>query len=361
MSITNRKSDPEFEDKVHQACQIVRRKFSEGLAEITNPRFLTRRFDEFLRRNDPIYVELLKGMEDEALSKTFVSYWTIAHTLATKSRFWLEDAVAEIIVLQTKRFGRPATHVYSQAMLGQGYYEQKKAVADIGEEELEHLTERSPWRPLMKEDALKEVDLLVGEQERERVDKKERRQFQRRAWDEVKNQETIDRDRRHLNRIAKAVGGREIADVNVQCNLLVIEPERSDGRPHVHAFRFINPKTVSSHAQRKQERVNLLRLYGFLVQEKILRKPEGIQVAVAELLPRVGSDFDRYDYYPDYFSAYTYWSSEKLWSFIGVPFQVVTKAIESVAQEFREQLKDGLRSLLPDSQSLLRTARKRKR
>src|SRR5688500_10794655 len=96
----SKKHDADLAAKRQQAVDIVQRKFSEGLAELCDPRFLAKRYDEFLRRDDPIYVELLKGMQDEALSKTFVSYWTIAQTLATKSRFWLEDAVAEIIVSQ---------------------------------------------------------------------------------------------------------------------------------------------------------------------------------------------------------------------------------------------------------------------
>src|SRR6266850_147444 len=50
-------------------------------------------------------------MNDEDLTRTLVTYWTIAQTLATKSRFWLEDAVAEIITGQVRLFGRRATHV----------------------------------------------------------------------------------------------------------------------------------------------------------------------------------------------------------------------------------------------------------
>lgn len=50
-----------------------------------HPRFLEDRYAEFQRKNDPIYGELLDGMGDEALAKTFVSYWTIAQTLATRS------------------------------------------------------------------------------------------------------------------------------------------------------------------------------------------------------------------------------------------------------------------------------------
>src|SRR5437016_3778366 len=68
------------------AVEIVQRKFSAGLAGLCDPHFLVKRYAEFLHRDDPIYVELLKGMDDEPLSKTFVSYWTIAQTLATKSR-----------------------------------------------------------------------------------------------------------------------------------------------------------------------------------------------------------------------------------------------------------------------------------
>jgi hypothetical protein len=44
----------------------------------------------------------------------------------------------------------------------------------------------------------------------------------------------------------------------------------------------------------------------------------------------------------------TFWSTDRLWYFIGVPFEVATKAIDVVVGEFRERLKDGLR-LLPGS------------
>jgi hypothetical protein len=333
-----------------QVVEIVQKHFSKGLAALCDPRFLAKRYDEFKYKDDPIYAGLLGGMEDEALAKTFVSYWTIAQTLATQSRFWLEDSVAEIITSQVRFFGRKATHVYSQKMLAEGYCERNVAVADLGENYTEHLTDRRPWRPRMKENALKRVDVLVGEQERERVDIQQRRKpLQPRTWEEDRNGTATVKDQKHLKRIARAVGGRAISDVAIQCNLLVIEPDQKDGKPHVFAFRFINPKTISSHAQRKQERVNLLRLYAYLVQEKLFREPAAIHVSVAELLPRLGSSFDRYDHYPDYFSRHTYWSADQLWDFIGVPFDVVSAAIRNVGQGFREQLRNGLSLLLPGS------------
>lgn len=44
----------------------------------------------------------------------------------------------------------------------------------------------------------------------------------------------------------------------------------------------------------------------------------------------------------------TYWTTEQLWQFIGVPFEAVTLAIRDAAKEFRKRLIEGLRSLLPE-------------
>src|SRR5687768_12742976 len=132
------------------AIEIVQKHFSSGLAEICDEDFLNARYQQFKIRDDPIYAELLRGMQNEDLSKTFVSYWTIAHTLATQSRFWLEDAVADIILHQVRERKREALHVYSAKMLGAGYFASRKTVAELGEDELEHLTARSPWRVPMK-------------------------------------------------------------------------------------------------------------------------------------------------------------------------------------------------------------------
>jgi len=245
-------------------------------------------------------------------------------------------------------------------MLGNGYLEQGKTIADIGEEQLEHLG-RQAWRPVMKAKALREVDVLVGEQERERKEEEQKRKpFERNTWSDTKNRKAKEQDRQQLKRIADAVKETETSSVLMQCNLLVVEPDMGDNKPHAFAFRFINPKTIASHAQRKQERVNLLRLYAYLVQEKVFREPTAIHVCIAELLPRLGGSFEEYDHYPDYFSTETYWTSEQLWKFIGVPFGVVSEAIRTVAQTFREQLKSGLRDLLPDAKAKV-VSKKRRR
>lgn len=334
------------------AVEIIRKQFSKGLEELCDPKFLSRRYNQFLLKSDPIYVDLLKGMEDERLSKTFVSYWTIAHTLATRSRFWLEDAVALIILHQAKELKtRAATHVFSQSMLSDGYLKQEdaKGIADIGEYEREHLCDRKPWRTVIKTSALEAIDRLVGQQEREKVE--ERKPFVVRQWDKVQDEKVRGVDNQQMAKVASSFTGNEVSEVTIQCNLLVVEPDPLKGTVHAMAVRYINPKTISSHPARKQERVNLLRLYALLVQEKIFRDPVTIGVAVAELLPRYSGDFSLNDRYPDYFSAATYWNYEKLWNFIGVPFDVVTAAIQDVAQEFRKRLKDSLRALLPNARA----------
>ncbi len=69
------------------------------------------------------------------------------------------------------------------------------------------------------------------------------------------------------------------------------------------------------------------------------------------LQERETSSFEQYDCYPNYFSTETFWTSEQLWEFIGVPFAVVSQAVTNVAQLFREKLKGGLRDLLPDAKT----------
>ena len=159
----------------------------------------------------------------------------------------------------------------------------------------------------------------------------------------------MSKDKEQLARIAASLKGPPATETPMQCNLLVIEPDKLDGNIHAWGIRFINPKTFSQHAARKQERVNLLRLHALLVQEKIMRQPDAICVCLAELLPRKRQR-ESQDHNSDYFSAVTYWSSDKLWRFIGVPFGVVSIAIREEAKAFRQKLKEGLRTLLPEHQ-----------
>jgi hypothetical protein len=343
-----RLTDDELKAKYAWAVQIVQRHFENGLAEISDARFLDERY-EFQHKNDPIYAELLSGMRAPRLAKTFVSYWIIAQTLATRSRFWLEAAVAEIIIHQAKHFGRPALEVYSQAMLGHGCLKQRKPIAEIGEEELEHLTEASRWEVPIRQSALRTIDVLVGEQERlDRLDRPQREPFRPDVCNKDDCRRAKELDHGHLMKVAESLQGQKTELTLLQCNLLVIEPDKGDKQLHAWAIRFVNPKTIAQHAARKQERVNLLRLYALLLQEKITRQPQSVSVCIAALVPRYKS-WNIPDGYPAYFSPDTYWTTDRLWDqFIKVPFEVVRFAIHAAARGFRDRLIDGLGNLLPE-------------
>jgi hypothetical protein len=239
---------------------------------------------------------------------------------------------------QMENSGRNVEAFYTQSMLSHGLLEQRVSLREMGERQRENLSSRRPWRVNVRALALQAVDLLIGQQERERVEHTEGRR--RRAW-QMPQEEIVARDREHLSEIATATEKGSFSEVTLQCNLLVIEPDKKDGEPHAWAIRLVNPKAISSHSIRKQERVNLLRLYAFLVQEKILRSPQDISVCVAEYVPRK-NEYESYDRYPDYFSAETYWSSEVLWKFIRVPFEVVTLALKEAAAHFHAELTKGL-------------------
>src|SRR5688572_420428 len=103
----------------------------------------------------------------------------------------------------------------------------------------------------MKVSALRKVDVLVGDQERVKPPK--RKPFQVRQWTDLENSTAKDMDRRLLDEVVGANDDGDLADVTLQCNLLVVDPNKVRDTPSVHGFRFVNPKTLANHATRKQE------------------------------------------------------------------------------------------------------------
>lgn len=117
----------------------------------------------------------------------------------------------------------------------------------------------------------------------------------------------------------------------LQCNLLVVNPQPRG----VWAFRYVNDRVLKP-AQARREKVNILRLFAWLSQEKILRRPQQMMAVIADLLPR----WNLYpaDQGPELFSSITWWSHDRLWEFIGVPFGVVDIAIDEVGKGLRGEL-----------------------
>lgn len=194
--------------------------FSRGLSKICDSDFLKARYDAFRDKEDPIYLELLDGMKDEPLSRTFVSYWTTAHTLATQSRFWIENAIAEVLIRVAQKNEKNDLRIYSQSMLGDGWIDRGVSVVDIGEEQLEHLSDRRPWRVSMQRHILETVDVIVGEQERERVN---REGFLKRQWEKVIDPEVLGKDRKCMERVAASLIGPPVSEAKMPVNFLESE------------------------------------------------------------------------------------------------------------------------------------------
>jgi hypothetical protein len=218
-----------------------------------------------------------------------------------------------------------------------------KTIADIGESEREHLADSRPWKAEIQKSALDEVNNRVNHYEATYVLSRKSPQTRELSADILSAFDRLDRE--DLEAVANSIKGPPPWSQFFHCNLLVVEPDARDKTIHAFAIRFINPKTFTG-ADKRKGRADLLRLYAFLVQEKPFRFPVSIQPCVAELFPRSG-EASQTSGYPDYFSPLTYWPSEKLWKFIGVPFDVVTIAIEIVARQLRPQLEQNLRDLLP--------------
>jgi hypothetical protein len=318
------------------AVEIVSNQFRAGMARVFDRSFMNSRFHEFVKRSDPIYVSLLAGMDDEGVARAVVGNWMVAHTLATQSRFWLEDAIIEMLIARVREGLEPRRSVYSRQMLADGWHASGKTIWDVGEGLREEIHGRGAWRPLIQENALREIEQIVGEEERrfEQVPSFARRDVFM----------TEEDDQQSLDRSSTALSGLARPSV-VRCNLLVIEPERSDHAPHAWAIRYINPTTFGQASAIKAERANLLRLRAYLSQEKPFRAPGLIQVAIADLVPRASRESET-GRTRNYFSSRTYWSAERLWGFLEVPFAAVTAGIREAGSAMRTQLGAELRKLL---------------
>ncbi len=322
------------------AVEIVQRRFAKELERYCSPEFVHERYSKFIRDRDPILHPLVLGMEDVPLQAAYVSFFSIYQTLATQNRFWLEAAIAEILVHQAREFGHSATEVFTQNMLAEGNgYVRGKSVADVGDAELEHVVGKKEWLVTLKNEILVTAKDLVDD-----YDRKFDRGAVKLKEPELSRlgRELIDVDQKQMQKMRQSVRGQETPSHKLYCDLLVVGPDLLDGEVRVRAFRLVNPKTFEERAKRKEERLNLLRLMGYLVQEEILRSPETIEVKIAEIVPRRSSSRGILGF--PYFTHRSYWTAEDFWShYIKVPFDVIEWAIQDIGQHF---LADRLRELL---------------
>jgi hypothetical protein len=323
------------------AVEIVQRRFTMELERYCCDRFVHERYLTFERDRDPILHPLVIGMEDVPLQKAYVSFFSIYQTLATQTRFWLEAVIAELLVHQAIEFGHSATEVFTQNMLADGNgYVRGRTVADVGDTKLEHVVGKKEWLVTLKNQILETAKDLVDEYDR----KYDRGAVKLKEPELVRlERELIDVDQQQMKKMKQSVRGQGTPSHKLYCDLLVVRPDLLDGEVRVRAFRLVNPKTFGERAKRKEERLNLLRLMGYLVQEEILRSPETIEVQIAEIVPR-HSPSKGISGFP-YYTHRSYWTAYEFWdNYVKVPFDVIEWAIQDIGQRF---LADRLRELLP--------------
>lgn len=329
------------------ATKIIQERFQHGIDDQFSEKRIKKAFDQFNRTKDPIYHALLQGMGDESLARAFVTYWKSGQALATRSRFWLERAMVELLVNQVLKYHNCDMEVYTNAMLRSGMLKKRKPVAELGAQGvLEYQAPQGVWQVEIKTELLDQVDKLVAQQERVPLlptEPSERLEAQRKA-----DAALSEADKQAVHALRKSVTGNAVSTIPIRCNLIVVDPNKVHGTTMVNAMRIINPRTFDKPADRKQERTNVLRLYAYLIQEMPDIDPRAIRVRVAELLPR-HSHFENLDHYPQYFSDMTYWTAIEMWRFIGVPLPIVSEAIESAASALRDNLTKQLKVVLPGS------------
>lgn len=318
------------------AVDLVDARFQRGLENVFNKAFVESRFDVFVARSDPVYATLLQGISDERVARVMVGNWIVAHTMATQSRFWLEDAIVDLLYARCAREPLPQLRprIYSLHMLAEGWYSNRKSLWDAGEQWREQLHGTRAWHPLIQEQALREIDMIVGDETR--------------AYDtspvnrgDQSLQMSQEADQAALDRAASALGG-SAKRTTIRCNLLFIEPEVADHEPHAWGIRYINPTTFNQGATIKEERMNLLRLRAYLAQEKPFRAPGKVRVVAADLVPRSANTPGRE---AALFSPLTRWTGHTLWDFLQVPFAAVTAGIRRAGAAMEAQLREELTRL----------------
>jgi len=322
------------------AVEAVRENFSKGISQVLADAFVGTRFDAFAARQDPITATLLQGMDSVPTARVLVGNFTLAHTIATQSRFWLEDAIIAMFLRRPREPGAPPPAIYSMSTLGDGWLNSGRSIWDVGEGWREELISRSPWRPLVCAKSLSRADAIVAEEDArlDAVPPKKRPS----SWPLFGLTEEL--DTAAFSQISASLGTSPARPTSVRCNLLIVEPDVGvSNEPTIWGIRYINPTVLQQEATARAERLNVLRLYAALAQEKPLRDPSRITAAVAELVPR---PMRRPAPHIDaHFSPKTHWDAGQLWDFIGVPFAAVTAGIRDAGAAMREELVKELRTL----------------
>lgn len=280
---------------------------------------------------------------------SMLTYWSIGQGIAVLLRHWIEELIKQPILhpRNRSRFGRPIEHVFTLRDLKRRFYlGNSDVIALAGEEKTEHSQSRS-WKVPIRSTVIMEADALADAV----VDAYERRPVGLSAagpnWKPDRNfvlmmeefhrkfpATTTAEQQKRMSNAALAPGNARFKLERLICNLIVLE--KPPGK--VSAFRFATPG-LGSMRQLRDEKRNLLLLYGWLRQEKPFRLADrSVEVFWAHLLPRKIAPGQVV-----FFDESATMPHKQFWEYVGVPFEIVRDCLEQCGSTLRMHIRETIR------------------
>jgi len=335
------------------AKDLLVEKFRSNIERYLTARNVIKRVRHKARLGDDLYEAMLSTV-DRHQYLSMMTLWSVGQGISVRVRHWVEEAVKDLIVYQKEKFGREIDRVYTFSDLRRGrFLAETDMVALAGEEQTEHSHRRNWYVPV------RTSIVRVAERLSEEVDRcYERRgggwqatlkEIQNRVWERLPDSidgsledfpiETTAFQEAWLREVALSPGWEAVSRQKITCNLLILE--KPPGK--VRAFRFASPRLSSLRALRDEKR-NLLLLYGWLRQEKLFRVYQNsVRVYWTELMHRPISPNQ------EFFFGKQVFGSAQFWEYLKVPYDVLLESLAIAGQALKEQIRDAVQEATPES------------
>jgi hypothetical protein len=288
---------------------------------------------------------MLEGAgRDDYLS--LVTYWSIGQGISVLLRQWIEEFIRDLVLYQRDHFGRGIQSVYTLPDLKKSrYLNEADQVSLAGEDRTEHSL-RGTWnvpirRPIVSA-ANTIADCLLRAYQKRMFRWEEDAAVIRRGYgEESEEADSTDKliedypvedtrfQRDWLMREALRPEEGPVQKERLICNLLVIE--KPPGK--VRAFRFAAPSMGGLRALREEKR-NLLLLYGWLRQEKPFRVyRDSVETYWTYLLPRGAAFTQQF-----FFAPSETMQHNDFWAYLGVPYWVLMESLAEAGEVLRNEI-----------------------
>lgn len=313
------------------------------------------RIEEKNSFGDVLYEAMLGGAGREHFL-SMVTYWSIGQGIAVSLRQWMEELIRDLILHPQNRghFGKPLMAVYTLRDLKLGVYAAGDAVALAGETNTEHSQARR-WDVRLRSGLVSAADriaedLMLSHEARYQAawphphpkayDEVSRRPIDSKDSEPMASERRVEAERRLLAEQALGKGPPGYQVQRLICNLVVLE--KPPGK--VHAFRFASPGLAAIRGMRDEKR-NLLMLYGWIRQEKPFRlDPSSVEVYWAHLFPRRIAPVQRHFFVED-----ETMDSKRFWEYVGIPFEIVRESLETSGRMLQQHIAKTIRQGAFDS------------